>query len=80
MPVQYSTSDGTALHPYDYIDTSGTLIFNDGETEKSFNVSIVNDNVPESHKESVILSLHVVGGIEGTKAGRLSSANKFTIF
>merc|ERR1712134_109893 len=74
VPVQYSTSDGTALHPYDYIDTSGTLIFNDGETEKSFNVSIVNDNVPESHKESVILSLHVVGGIEGTNAGRLSSA------
>jgi hypothetical protein len=74
VPVQYSTSDGTATEGNDYVKASGTLIFNDGEVEKSFVISVINDNVAESHKETVILTFHVVGGIEGTKAGRLNSA------
>jgi len=74
VPVQYSTSDGTATEGSDYTKAFGTIVFNDGEVEKTFTISVVNDHVAESHKETVILTLHVVGGIEGTKAGRLNSA------
>jgi hypothetical protein len=74
VPVDYKTQDGTASSPADYTPAAGVLVFNDGETEKNFKVQIKNDNVRESHVETVILSLNVVGGSVGVKAGRLSSA------
>merc|ERR1711937_149341 len=45
VPVEYSTSDGTATQGEDYTRVSGTLVFNDGEVEKSFVIPVVNDNL-----------------------------------
>merc|ERR1711871_766508 len=74
VPVDFRTKDGTASSPTDYLPSAGVLIFNDGDVEKSFKVKINNDNERESHIETVILTLDVVGGGVGVKAGRLSSA------
>lgn len=43
VSVQYTTADGTAHAPNDYVTTEGTLIFEEGEVEKSILVPIVND-------------------------------------
>ena len=47
VTVDYATADGTAMQPDDYTDTSGTLTFNAGETEKTVSVPIVDDDVED---------------------------------
>ena len=54
--VDYATSDGSATAPADYADTSGTLSFADGETQKTFNVPVVWDGQAEG-TETVNLAL-----------------------
>ncbi len=48
LSVDYSTTDITAVAGQDYLAASGTLVFNDGETSKSFDIQINNDFVSES--------------------------------
>jgi hypothetical protein len=48
LTVEYLTRDATAVAGQDYVATSGTLVFNDGETTKSFDVPITDDSVTES--------------------------------
>jgi len=43
--VHYETSDGTAKAGVNYTAASGTLQFADGEATKSFNVTLLRDNV-----------------------------------
>ncbi len=43
LTVQFSTLDGTAKAGEDYAATSGTLTFLEGETTKTFNVTILNN-------------------------------------
>jgi hypothetical protein len=43
LSVQYSTSDGTALAGVDYLSTSGTLIFTNGNGTNTFLVPIFNN-------------------------------------
>jgi hypothetical protein len=54
--VDYTTADGTAHAPGDYTDTSGTLLFGDGETEKTIDVPIAFDGLAEGD-ETVSISL-----------------------
>jgi titin len=61
ISVHYATTDGTATAPSDYTATSGTLNFGAGETSKTFNVPITNDNIAES-TESLNLSLDTPTG------------------
>jgi ubiquinone/menaquinone biosynthesis C-methylase UbiE len=42
--VEYYTSDNTAAAGSDYIAASGILTFRDGETEKSFEVTVINED------------------------------------
>ncbi|HET6979090.1 MAG TPA: PQQ-dependent sugar dehydrogenase [Pyrinomonadaceae bacterium] len=67
VAINYTTNNGTALAPGDYISSSGTLQFAAGETVKSFVVPIVNDQTIE-HPESinVVLSSSVGGVMEGS--------------
>jgi hypothetical protein len=57
VTVDYSTADGTAKAPFDYVTTSGTLVFNDGETSKSISVPIKDNSLPEgTHTLTISLS------------------------
>jgi Calx-beta domain/Beta-propeller repeat/Carboxypeptidase regulatory-like domain/CarboxypepD_reg-like domain len=47
LPVDYSTMDGTATAGQDYTATSGSLTFSSGETSKTFQIPITNDQVTE---------------------------------
>lgn len=64
LSVDYATSDGTAVASTvvpavtgDYIATSGTLTFADGEVEKAITVQICNDSVTGEAAETFSLTL-----------------------
>jgi uncharacterized delta-60 repeat protein len=61
--VTYSTNafGGTATSGTDYLATSGTVNFADGETSKSFSIFISNDSINE-RDETVSVSLGNAGG------------------
>lgn len=44
MSVQYTTSDGTAFAGLDYVKTSGTLVFTNGNGTNTFLVPIINNS------------------------------------
>lgn len=50
LSVQYATSDISAVAGQDYVGTSGTLVFGNGETSKSFTVQINNDVIAEPNE------------------------------
>jgi uncharacterized delta-60 repeat protein len=54
VSVAYNTVAGTALPGVNYITTSGTLTFNDGNTTKTFAVPLVDNNLVQG---TVILSV-----------------------
>ena len=56
LTVQYFTVDGTAKAGEDYVATSGTLTFLEGETTKTINVTILN-NAPLEPDESLTVAL-----------------------
>jgi glucose/arabinose dehydrogenase len=56
VSVHYATSDGTATAGSDYTAASGTLTFADGEASKTFNVTVLDDNLVEGN-ESLTLTL-----------------------
>ena len=60
ITVNYATANGTAAAPGDYTAASGTLTFNDGETSKTFVVSVVDDAADEPD-ETVALKLSSPG-------------------
>ena len=57
LSVQYATSDGTAILPFDYLETAGVLNWDDGDSStKVFMVQISNDGLVEGN-ETVGLAL-----------------------
>ena len=56
LTVQFSTLDQTAKAGEDYVATSGTLTFLEGETTKTFNVTILNNAALEVD-ESLLVTL-----------------------
>jgi hypothetical protein len=65
----YTTSDGTAVAGTDYTATSGVLLFQNGETSKTFAVPILNDGRADgSETVNLTLSNPVVGSTIGTPA------------
>src|SRR3989442_4781854 len=56
LSANYSTADGTATAGSDYTAVSGTLVFGDGETSKTFTIPIANDGISEPD-ETVQLAL-----------------------
>jgi hypothetical protein len=47
LSVNYATADGSAIAGQDYTSTSGTLNFGNGETNKTFQIPILNDAATE---------------------------------
>ncbi|MDB5351700.1 MAG: conserved repeat protein [Planctomycetota bacterium] len=71
VAVNFSTSDGTGLAGLNYKATSGTLVFNDGETSKTFSVPLIDDGSVNGNT-SIHLSLTSPTG--GASVGANSSA------
>ncbi len=81
LTLNYATVDGTALASTlvpvvtgDYIATSGTLIFGDGETEKVITVQICNDSTVEP-SETFSLHLNAAEPILGPNAATVFTIN-----
>ncbi len=56
--VDYATSDRTAKEGVDYQKSKGQLRFNPGQTQKTIQIPLVDDEQPEGD-ESFVLQLHV---------------------
>ncbi|MBS1797089.1 MAG: carboxypeptidase regulatory-like domain-containing protein [Acidobacteria bacterium] len=66
VSVDYATQGGTATPVTDYQPASGTLVFGDGETTKTFPVILADDTVPEPAKTvNLVLSNPIGGAILG---------------
>ncbi|MDU1313330.1 MAG: alpha-L-fucosidase [Clostridium septicum] len=64
--INYETLPGTALNAKDYQTWSGTLAFNEGEKEKTFEINIIdNKNLEESRYFFLKLSDPIGGAILG---------------
>lgn len=59
--VDYATSDTTAIAGQDYTATSGTLIFPEGVTTKSFTVPILDDSLDEPTEFAVLTLTNATG-------------------
>ena len=62
VSVDYRTGDGTARAGQDYVATSGTLSFADGETVKVFTVPILPDSIQETNETVFLDLLNPTGG------------------
>jgi uncharacterized repeat protein (TIGR01451 family)/uncharacterized delta-60 repeat protein len=54
--VDYATADGTAVAGANYIPVSGSFLFTNGETVKTFSVPVIDNSIPDGDK-TVLLSL-----------------------
>lgn len=55
--VNFSTSDGTAVSGIDYIPTNGLITFTNGETSKTFSVTVIANTTVQPDK-TVLLQLY----------------------
>lgn len=62
VSVTYATSDGAATAGADYTAAAGTLIFADGETEKTFTIALNNDSDEEPSETIQITLSDATGG------------------
>jgi ribosomal protein L35AE/L33A len=62
VSVNYATANGTATEGADYANTSGTLNFADGETSKSFTVTVTNDTLVEGNEAFTVTLSTPSGG------------------
>jgi urease beta subunit len=62
VSVNYATSDGPATAGNDYVATSGTLTFADGETSKTFTIPIIDDNLVENNETFNLALSNPTGG------------------
>ena len=64
VSANYSTFNGTAIAGSDYLPTSGRLYFADRETQKTFTISIRDDNVLEGNETVNLLLSNPTGGAD----------------
>ncbi|MEO6033813.1 MAG: Calx-beta domain-containing protein, partial [Verrucomicrobiota bacterium] len=69
--VSYQTTSGSALAGLDYIETSNTLVFADGETFKTFSVSVLQDSLVEGDE---FFFVNLVNPSAGTQLGSPTNA------
>ena len=50
VAVNYSTADGTAVAGRDYVATSGTLIFTNGQVSQTFNIPIIDNAIQDGNR------------------------------
>ena len=62
VSVDYASTDGTATASNDYQVVSGTLVFADGETSKTIDVTILDDGAYESDETFTVALSNAQGG------------------
>src|SRR5262249_40773870 len=62
VSVNYATSDGPATAGNDYVATSGTLTFADGEMSKTFTIPILDDMLVENNETFNLTLSNPTGG------------------
>ena len=63
VTVDYRTENVTATAPGDYTQTSGTLTFDPGETQKMVTVPIIDDTVPDNGETFKLVLSNVSGAV-----------------
>jgi subtilisin-like proprotein convertase family protein len=61
--VNFATANGTAVAGLDYIATNGTCVFTNGETSKTFSVTVINNTVVQPDKTVLVQLSNPVNGI-----------------
>lgn len=79
MDIGYTTSDGTATGGADYMSVAGTVRFYDGDTSKTVDVALMDDDDKEPHFESFTVALSLEGPINDGAALR-TAASEATVF
>ncbi|HIQ22221.1 MAG TPA: hypothetical protein EYH34_13435 [Planctomycetes bacterium] len=82
VSVQYTTIDETAHAGSDYVPASGTLTFADGETTKTFSVTVLRDTVKENDETVRLRLFNAAGGatLGNPSQARLVIRNGFFVF
>lgn len=62
--VSYATTNGTAIAGVDYSPTSGTLTFNRGETVKTINIPIIDDDIVEGDENFFVRLFNAPPGVQ----------------
>ncbi|MEI6409612.1 MAG: family 16 glycosylhydrolase [Bacteroidota bacterium] len=69
--VNYATVDGTAVAGADYkAKTDGNLIFKAGETQKTIDIELINDNGKENTEQFDVLLLNPIGATISKNRGK----------
>lgn len=72
--VDYTTSNGTAMSPGDYIPTSGTLTYTPTQTSRTFTVSTTDDAAIESTETiNAVLSNPTAGATLGSPSSAIAN-------
>jgi len=66
VTVDFTTSDGTAIAGQDYVTTSGTLTFLDGETSQTFDVPIIGNTIVDGDRTVNLTLSNPTGATIGT--------------
>lgn len=72
IKVDYNTSNGSAVAVADYVAKSGTLTFSPGQTSKTVNVTIVDDDDYEGNENFYVMLKHPVSVLLGDPTGKIT--------
>ena len=80
VTVDYATADGTATQPSDYTATSGTLTFTAGQTTKTIEVPIVDDDMEDDGETLTVTLSNPSGAVieDGNATGTISNTEEET--
>ena len=78
VSVKYTTSDGTATAPSDYVAANGTLTFTAGQKTKTIVVSVVGDTAVETDESFTVTLSNPVNATIATKAATGTITNDDT--
>lgn len=79
MDIGYATSDGSATGGEDYVTTTGSIRFYDGDTIKTFDVGLLDNTNAEKHFKAFQVTLMLLGPINDG-AGLRESTSVATVY
>ena len=74
VSVRFMTTANTATGGEDYVDLDTMVLFGEGEREKVVIITILDDDVLESHYEKFFIEIDVLEGTEHAAVGKIAVA------